>query len=406
MRAMTNIYSRLVGGEDQRTEALANLLERVLVEDRERNTRRFGCFVLRVLLVDATDEPAKADFLWRINDPVAPLSVKTQYRIPGGTIPDMVIFDGSDPLCVVEVKIDAPLGENQLEGYGRWLTETANGRYKPALVLLTHAISAPPRFGSRGIGTFGVDLRSVASWNTVAEWFAELGVEEDGVDEPLRSLAAEFGEFLKEEAMPTLDDVAIARNYFSHSHQRLMQAAENMQEGYEFPGHWTTGRRLDMGPVGVWRNRYPEGSQSDRYVYLGLCFKPTDENDDLLRGYTRYENGSIDDPERVVIGDSFYAFACTSATAEDCRRVPGFTKNRWYEWRDGELFESENGPPLDSTGWWHYSDDDDQGGYARISPLQNLLDDDGRLGSKLKDWTHDALEKTVLLWDALFGQGE
>ena len=29
-----------------------------------------------------------------------------------------------------------------------------------------------------------------------------------------------------------------------------------------------------------------------------------------------------------------------------------------------------------------------------------------RQDPKLKDWTHDALEKTVLLWDALFGQGE
>ena len=168
---MTNLYSRLVSGEDQRTEALADLLERVLTDDRERDTPRFGDFVSRVLLADATDEPAKADLLGRINDPAVVLSVATQHRIVDGSIPDMVIFDGSDPLCVVEVKIGAPRGEDQLEGYGRWLAERANR--KPALVLLTHVTSAPPGFTDRGNGNFGVELRSVAFWNTVAEWFAE-----------------------------------------------------------------------------------------------------------------------------------------------------------------------------------------------------------------------------------------
>ncbi len=98
---MTNLYSRLVSGEDQRTEALADLLERVLADDRERDTPRFGDFVSRVLLADATDKPAKAALLRRINDPAVVLSVATQHRIVGGSIPDMVIFDGSDPLCVV-----------------------------------------------------------------------------------------------------------------------------------------------------------------------------------------------------------------------------------------------------------------------------------------------------------------
>ena len=401
---MTNLYSRLVGGEDQRTEALADLLERVLAEDRERNTRRFGCFVSRVLLADVRDKQARADLLGRINDPAAVLSVVTQYRIGHG-IPDMVIFDGSDPLCVVEVKIDAALGENQLEVYGRWLAETANDRYKPALVLLTHATSPLPAFSNRGIETFGVELRNVAFWNTAAEWFAELGVEEDDVDEPLKSLAAEFGEFLKEEAMPTLDDVAIARLYFVQSHHKLMQSVKNMQAGYEFPEPWRSGRGLELEQVGIWKNHYPIQDKVFPYVYCGLCFKPADENDDALHGYARYENGSIDDPERNVIEDGFYAFVCIWATVADCRCVPGFIKNRWYEHRNGGLVQAGDGTPVDSTGWWHYSHEDiDGAGYARISPLQNLLDDDGRLGSKLKDWTHDALEKTVSLWNALFEQ--
>ena len=403
---MTNLYSRLVGGEDQRTEALADLLERVLAEDRERNARRFGCFVSRVLLADVTDEQARADLLGRIDGSAGALRVVTQHQIPNGTIPDMVIFDGSDPLCVVEVKIDAALGEKQLEGYGCWLAESANNRYEPALVLLTHVTSAPPGFTDRGIGSFAVELRGVAFWNTAAEWIAELGVEEDGVDEPLKSLAAEFGEFLKEYAMPTLDDVAIARNYLSKSERKLRQAVENMQASYEFPRHWRRGRGLGCGPVGIWRLHYPEEDQGTRYVSCGLSFKPADENDQALHGSARYENACSDDPRQIVIGDGFYAFVYVGATAEDCRRVPGFRKNRWYEREDGKLVKSEDGLPVDSTGWWHYySDEDEVGGYARISPLQDLLDGDGRLGSKLKDWTHDALEKTVSLWNALFGQG-
>ena len=346
---MTNLYSRLVSGEDQRTEALADLLERILTEDRERGARRFGDFVSRVLLADVTDKQAKEDLLGRINDPVSVLSVVTQYRIGDGSIPDMVIFDGSDPICLVEVKVDAPLGEDQLEGYGRWLAETANNRCKPALILLTHVTSAPPGFTDRGNGNFSVELRSVAFWNTVAEWFAELGVEEDGVDEPLKSLAAEFGEFLREEeAMPTLDDVAIARTYFALSHRKLTQAVDNMQVGYEFPQHWRHGRRLEFEQVGIWKFHYPIQGKQFPYVYCGLCFKPADENDDALYGYIRYENDAIDDPNPVAIEDGCYAFVCIWATAEDCRRVPGFMENCWYDRKDGKLVVTKDSPPLDS----------------------------------------------------------
>lgn len=397
---MTNLYSRLVSGEDQRTEALADLLERILTEDRERGTGMFGDFVSRVLLANVADEQAREDLLGRINVPAAVLLVATQHRIGDGSIPDMVIFDGIDPLCVIEVKIDAPRGEDQLEGYGRWLAERANHRYKPALVLLTHVTSAPPGFTDRGNENFGVELRSVAFWNTAAEWFAELGAEEDGVGERLKSLAAEFGEFLKEEAMPTIDDVAIARTYFALSHRKLTQAVENMEAGYEFPGHWGHGNGLEFGQVGIWKNHYPIRGRQSPYVYCGLCFKPADENDSTLHGYIRYENDSIEYPKRVVIEDGFCAFVCIWATADGCRLVPGFNKNHWYEWKGDDLVQSKDGPQLDSTGWWHYSGDDGAG-YARISPLQNLLDDDGRLRSKLQNWTHDALEKTVSLWDAL-----
>ena len=162
---------------------------------------------------------------------------------------------------------------------------------------------------------------------------------------------------------------------------------------------------LEEGQVGIWKYHYPIRDKRFPYVYCGFCFKPVDENDDALYGYIRYENGSIDGLKPVVIGDGFYAFVCIWATVADCRRVPGFSKNRWYERKDGDLVGSEDGPSVDSTGWWHFSDEDnDKAGYARISPLQNLLDGDGRLGNEVINWAHGALEETVSLWNALFGQ--
>ena len=399
---MKNLYARLVAGENPRTEALADLLERILAGDRKRNTKRFGDFVSQVLLADATDEEEKAHFVRWINESATVLSVVTQFRIDGGTVPDMVILNGRDPVCVVEVKIDAAIGKNQLEEYGNWLAARAGARHKRALVLLSHVTPAPPRFTDRGSKSFGVELRSVASWNTAAEWFAELCLEEDSVDEPLKSLAGEFGEFLKEDAMPTLDDAAIARQYLAQSQRKLSQAVENMQAGYRFPQDWSRGRVV-TGAVGIWKYLYPEQDRISRYVYCGLCFKPTAENDDALHGYVRYENGSINDPKPVVIGDGFYAFVCIFATAKDCRYVPGFSKNRWYERKDGKLVRSESLRMVDSTGWWHYSVvGGARAGYARICPLQDLLDGDGRIGAELKHWTHGDLRKTVSLWNALF----
>lgn len=395
---MRNIYARLVTGEDSRTEALADLLERV------RDAGKLGDFVSRVLLADVTAEQERAEFARWVSDSAGNFSIVTQYRIDDGTVPDMVIFNGGDPVCVVEVKIDARIGANQLEGYGRWLAARANHRYRPALVLLTHVTAPPPGFIDGRNGSYGVDLRGVASWNAVAEWFAELCVEQDGLDEPLKSLAGEFGAHLKEEAMSTLDDAAIARQYLARSQRRLSQAVEDMQLGYDFPGQWRRGRGVVSKAVGIWKYHYPDPPVEDPYVYSGLCFKPADENDGALHGYIRYENDSINEPKPVVIGDGFYAFVGILGSAGRLERVPGFTKSRWYEWTDGKLVKSNDGVAVDSTGWWHYSGGlGGWGGYARICSLQELVDVDGRLGNGLKSWSHESLEKTVSLWSAVYG---
>ena len=123
----------------------------------------------------------------------------------------------------------------------------------------------------------------------------------------------------------------------------------------------------------------------------------------MLRTYKRYENEAVDDPKPAEIGDGFYAFVCIDATSADCRRVPGYTKNRWFE-RDGDaLVASEDALNTDSTGWWTcWSGERGRGGYARIQPLQELLDADGRMGNELTKWTRRSLTQTEELWNALF----
>lgn len=397
---MSNLYVRLVKGEDETTEALADLLERVLAGDRERNTFRFRQFVSDVLLGRSTSQGGKERFLGLLEGPAGGLSMRTQYRIPEGAIPDLVIFRGGDPICVVEVKIGAGIGERQLEGYGEWLKERAGERpadpYEPALVLLTQATVVPKEFIDSSDRRYGVPLRSAAFWGEVAEWFGALSRAEDRTEEPLRTLAGEFAEFLREHAMPTLDDAAIARNYLSESRRKLTEAVTNMQTGFEIGEGWNVGTGGPVeSPVSIWRYHYPKGSDDTRYVYCGLCFKPVDPNDRGLYGYRRYGQDSAGQPRPAGLGDGFYAFVCIFASAEDCKRVPGFTENVWYERMGGELIVSEAGLAVDSTGWWHYSvGDGGPAGYARIRALQELLDDDGRLGTRLRDWTHEALKQT------------
>ena len=69
----------------------------------------------------------------------------------------------------------------------------------------------------------------------------------------------------------------------------------------------------------------------------------------------------------------------------------------------GGLVECADRLNVDSTGWYHhFSEEAGRGGYARICPLPDLLDEDGRIGNELEKWTECALSKTVGLWKALF----
>ena len=396
---MINLYGRLVTDEDSRTEALVDLLERMLSKDRKEKTERFQDFVSEVLLAEPTDKGEKKRFLGMLKNDVLldELSIKTQRQIPQGSRPDIVVFNSGRPICIVEVKVGAPIGDSQLENYGDFLKEAAQGK-PTALVLLTRGTQPPEGFtDEEGCDRYDVGLRSIASWNNTADWFEKLSREGNGVDEPLKSLAREFSDFLKEYAMPTLDDVTIARLYLAGTEDRLTEAVKNMGEGYEFSDGWTPKRNISDQPVGVCKWH----SQAQRWIGYGLCFKPVDENDQHLHGYQRYENDALDGPKPVE--DGFYAYVCIGGPADQWEKIPGYSNNQWYERNEADkLTPAEDQLLIDSTEWYYYSDSDDsEAYYAKIRPIQELLDGDGRIGNKLQKWAHEVLGDAVKLLEAL-----
>ena len=397
---MTNLYARLVKNENTRTEALVDLLERILEKDREVKTTRFGCFVSEVLLDGPTAEKEKKKFLNMLkNIALNALSIKTQYQTPTGVIPDIVVFNGNHPICAIEVKVDAPIGEEQLESYDTFLQQATDGN-PTALVLLAQSTQPPEGFTNPTYEAYHASLRSVASWNRAAKWFEELSQESD-VDEPLRTLAHEFGEFLKEDTMPTLDDVAIARLYLARSYNTLIGAVQNMLAGYQLPDGWNAGTRgrIQQGLIGVSGWVAPVDNDNNiRWISYGLCFNPVDESDGYLYGYQRHEN-TIGDPIPVQIEDGFYAFVRVSGPSNECEKIPGYSNNQWYE---HDSVPAENGPNVDSEGWYYYCDAN-RGGYAKICPIQELLDGDSHLRDRLQGWTRQRLGEAVQLWEALFG---
>ena len=135
-----------------------------------------------------------------------------------------------------------------------------------------------------------------------------------------------------------------------------------------------------------------------------MCFAPVDESDDCLNGYLRYEGDALSNPQ--PIRDGFYAFVVVAGPSEECQQVPGYSENQWYELDEqNNLVPAAELLPVDSSGWYHYShDDNDNTYYARVCPVHDLLDNENRVGDLLREWTHGAVEQAVQLWDALFGE--
>ena len=395
---MCNLYKRLVKKENDWTEALVDLLERLLSKGRFRG------FFSEVQLANPTDEGEKRRFLDMLDNSLDALSIETQYRIPQGRIPDIVVFNGGCPICVVEVKIGAAIEVGQLEDYGAFLEDNANNN-PTALVLLTHSTPAPDEFTNAACNNYRVSLRSVASWNNTAAWFEKLSHEGNGVDESLKDRTREFSEFLKGYTMPTLDDVAKTRLYLADSHDALTGSVKNMGAGFQFPNGWKDWKKncddsdIEHKPVGLCK--WHKYEQDDQYTGYGICFKPVDKNDRYLRGFQRYENDNLNNPKPVKIEDGFYAFVCVGGPSGQWQKIPGYSENQWYECnKANELTPAKNGPHVDSTEWWYYNGAG-EAYYAKIHPISELLDGDARIGNKLQKWTHKTLGDVLELWKAL-----
>lgn len=397
---MSNLYTRLVTDENHQTEALVDLLERIC----ETGVEQFRDFVAQVLLGNPTNEEKKNYFLEQLRKSRDPISMETQFRTPQQDVPDFVVLEGGGhPICIVEVKVNAPVLAPQLRKYGEFLHNRELNHGRPtALVLLSHVTSPPEGFTDCECDDYGVSLRGAAYWYMVAEWFRNLYQDTNGVGEPLRSLAREFSKFLEEEMdKPTLDDFAIARHYFKGSHTALSTAVEVMnEEAVALTPKWIAGKGLRFGPVGIYRWRHLK-ERDTHWISFGLCFAPLDKADDCLQGYLRYEGDALSNPQ--PIRDGFYAFVVVAGPSEECQQVSGYSENQWYELDEqNNLVPAAEPLPVDSSGWYHYShDDNDNTYYARVCPVHDLLDNENRVGDLLREWTRGAMEQAVQLWNEL-----
>lgn len=399
---MSNIYRRLISKEDHWTDAFVDLLERVRDVDvcayRGEETSKIEDLLYNVLLSYATCDDLKEAFRneYQLNQ----LSFETRYNTGNGE-PDIVVFAEDRPVCVIEVKINAPHQHQQLQRYGRWLAEIADDCYTPALVLLTQYTEPPEGFADPRCDEFGVQLRSVARWKDIADWLGELSQE--GACEPLKSLAGELAEFLQEQEveMATLDDVVAARLYLAGPRDRLRNTVSQMLDGFEFPNGWQVGKSVKSEPVGLYKE-IKNNSDPNVCLYAGLGLKPSHENDQAIGGFTHYENSKLARPNAVRIGDRVYSFVYIWTADMQCAHIPGFTRCCWYERRDGALVRANVQLDVNSEGWWHYCfPDESYGGYARICALHELIEDDGRIAGRLTCWTHEALNQALTLWSAV-----
>ena len=287
---MSNIYRRLISKEDHWTDAFVDLLERVRDADvcasRIGEASKFGDLLHKVLLNYATCNKLRDSFnselqKYHLNQ----LSVKTRHNTGNGE-PDIVIFAEDHPVCVIEVKINAPHQHQQLQRYGRWLDENADDCCTPALVLLTQYTDPPEGFADPRSDDFGVLLRSVARWKDIADWLGELS--RGGDREPLKSLAGELAVFLQEQEveMATLDDVVAARLYLAGPRGRLKSTVSQMLDGFEFPNGWQVVRSVKSEPVGLWKE-IKNNADPNVWLYVGLGLKPSQEDDQAIGGFIR-----------------------------------------------------------------------------------------------------------------------
>ena len=385
--------------EDRRTETLAALLERIVSSDKGGSTNLFLSFLSQVLLANSTNETEKDSFIDMMRNSLNDISIKTQFATSNRGTPDIIVFNGRHPICVVEVKINAPECE-QLEDYGAFLRETEERQnISTALVFLTRSTSPPIDFLDSECNRYHVKLRGVVTWGKVAEWFRKFRKQESGIDDSLKTLIYEFSEYLiKEDPMFTLDDVAITRTYYSQSHSSITRTIETIANQYTFGNDW--GNLIhSQKSMAISSTRNARNGQG--WINFGLCFKPVDETDDSLFGFYRYENiGAEFEPKIFEVKDGIYAFLRIFGgyqTYAEFQKIPGYTDNQWYDLE----FEEINNLSVNSVGWYYNrsSHHSSHPGYAKIELIYNLCDIDGNFNDELQAWVHKQLDDAVDLFN-------
>jgi hypothetical protein len=175
--------------EDYLTECLADLFNRF-----------DGCaqkqFIRRLFV------PAGEQSKWdRFSSGFDALRMETQHAILKGRI-DLVVFAGSDPVVVIENKIDAPISENfdgddQLEIYGRWITATNRSAFHGVVCLLTHLTEPSEGFIS-GAKRCGGATPHVVKWSSLAGALMDVKEFVGPQQVDVITLASEFLRFLEE----------------------------------------------------------------------------------------------------------------------------------------------------------------------------------------------------------------
>jgi hypothetical protein len=161
-------------------------------------------------LFNRLDLPAQARFISRIFIPaslqgwfeecsasITSFRMETQLRIPSGRI-DLVLYADKKPFVAIESKIGAPVGDEQLAVYGRWVRDAGPPRQPAIVCFLTHLTPPPNGFIGGGEGS-GRAIPHVAKWQAVYRLLRELADIENL--EVVKMLARELATFLGERGM-------------------------------------------------------------------------------------------------------------------------------------------------------------------------------------------------------------
>jgi hypothetical protein len=304
-----SIYSRLYKYQSvERRSQLENFLTEALADVLIRTQdSRYGHdheeFVLDVLLNSCQNE-RKTQLAAALRT-AKQSKWKTQYPIKIGRsyrFLDMVLLDsGERPLIIVENKIYAALMtgepdadvdnesdggsesgsepelEDQLQKYGRWLSDWNSGA---ALVLLTYATPPPTGF-VEGDKKYSIDLRSVCWWQNVRNW-----LKRRAKPDIASTLSRELADFLDTNHMNEIDseDLKTLSAYLTEGPDVLtkmkqaMSAAHeravNLLPGvYEQRGRWPTTSDTQGLALSDWAYYFKQ-KELRWFIQWGVCAEP------------------------------------------------------------------------------------------------------------------------------------